>query len=66
MIRKVRLSQYKRSKLLKFCVLIIGYALVMAAYVWYTSPNQVPAVYTGTPADPATFFTQAQLEDRRH
>ena len=57
------MSQYKRSKLLKFCVLIIGYALVMAAYAWYTSPNQVPAAYTGTPADPATFFTPAQLED---
>ena len=57
------MSQYKRSKLLKFLVLIIGYAVVMAAYAMYTSPNQVPAVYTGTPGDPATFFTPAQLED---
>jgi len=39
------------------------YAVLMAAYVWYTSPNNVPAAYEGTAADPATFFTPAQLAD---
>ncbi|BBH22928.1 peptidase M48 [Paenibacillus baekrokdamisoli] len=57
------MPEYKRSHLLKYFLLFIGYALVMAAYSWYTSPNQVPAVYSGTAADPATFFTPAQLKD---
>jgi Zn-dependent protease with chaperone function len=35
----------------------------MAVYVWYTSPNEVPAIYQGTAADPATFFTANQLHN---
>ncbi|MFC5653114.1 M48 family metallopeptidase [Paenibacillus solisilvae] len=53
----------KRSNMPKYILLLIGYALVMAAYAWYTSPNAVPAAYSGTPADPAAFFTPAQLKD---
>jgi Zn-dependent protease with chaperone function len=42
-------------------LLLLLYAAVAAAYVWYTSPNTVPAAYRGTAVDPATFYTPAQL-----
>lgn len=53
----------QRSELVKIFVLFVLYALAMAAYAWYTSPNNVPAAYRGTPADPATFFSPEQLQD---
>ncbi|MBO9597381.1 MAG: M48 family metallopeptidase [Cohnella sp.] len=52
-----------RSVLLNVFILFLLYAAAMAAYVWYTSPNNVPAAYEGTPADPATFFSPGQLQD---
>lgn len=55
--------QHKRITLTKLLILMIGYALIMAIYTWYTSPNQVPAAYSGTPADPSTFFTPTALKD---
>lgn len=48
---------------MKWLLLLLGYGIVMAAYVWYTSPNNVPAQYVGTPADPATYFSPRQLKD---
>ncbi|MCC3373962.1 M48 family metallopeptidase [Cohnella sp. REN36] len=51
------------AKLLRYAILFAVYAAVMALYVRYTSPNDVPAAYQGTAADPATFFTPAQLKD---
>ncbi|RIE03584.1 M48 family peptidase [Cohnella faecalis] len=52
-----------RSAVVRFSLLLLVYAVVMAVYVWYTSPNSVPAAYKGTEADPAAFFTQSQLTD---
>lgn len=40
-----------------------AYALMMAAYVFYTYPNNVPNAYKGTAVDPAVFYTHAQLLD---
>ncbi|MFD0671166.1 M48 family metallopeptidase [Cohnella sp. GCM10027633] len=54
-----------RSVLGKSLLLFIFYAAAMAVYAWYTSPNNVPAAYEGTAADPATFFTAEQLRDSR-
>ncbi|MBB6674955.1 M48 family metallopeptidase [Cohnella nanjingensis] len=51
------------AKLLRYAILFVVYAVAMALYVRYTSPNNVPAAYQGTPADPATFFTPGQLRD---
>jgi Zn-dependent protease with chaperone function len=51
----------KGSAMLRYSLIFICYAVIMAAYVGYTSPNQVPEVYRGTAADPATFFTPDQL-----
>ena len=53
----------RKSALVKIFVLFVVYAAAMAVYVWYTSPNNVPAAYQGTPADPTTFFSPKQLED---
>lgn len=53
----------KRSVLGKTLLLFLVYAAAMAVYAWYTSPNNVPAEYAGTAADPATFFTAEQLRD---
>lgn len=39
------------------------YALLMALYVWVTSPNEVPLADQRTVADPATFYTSAQLAE---
>jgi len=50
-----------RSLLIRYLFLFACYAIVMAIYVWYTSPNRVPDVYQGTAADPATFFSPDQL-----
>ncbi|MBM7567166.1 M48 family metallopeptidase [Paenibacillus sacheonensis] len=47
----------------KWLLLLLLYAILAAAYVWYTSPNNVPAAYKGTAADPATYFTSQQLKD---
>lgn len=52
-----------RSASARYALLFAVYALIMAAYVWYTSPNNVPAAYKGTVVDPATFYTPAQLHD---
>ncbi|MFC5471781.1 M48 family metallopeptidase [Cohnella suwonensis] len=52
-----------RSGLGKYAALLAVYASLMAAYVWYTSPNNVPPAYEGTAADPATFFSPEQLRD---
>ncbi|MFC4812498.1 M48 family metallopeptidase [Paenibacillus sp. GCM10023250] len=47
----------------RWLLLLLVYAMAAAAYVWYTSPNNVPAAYKGTPADPETYFTPQQLKD---
>ncbi|WP_219835073.1 M48 family metallopeptidase [Paenibacillus sp. R14(2021)] len=47
----------------KWLLLLLVYALIAAAYVWYTAPNNVPVRYAGTAADPATYFTPQQLKD---
>ncbi|QMV40637.1 M48 family metallopeptidase [Cohnella cholangitidis] len=52
-----------KSSLLRYILLFACYAIIMALYVWYTSPNQVPEAYRGTAADPATFFTPERLRD---
>ncbi|RUS47964.1 M48 family metallopeptidase [Cohnella sp. AR92] len=52
-----------RSKLGFYALLFVVYAVGMAIYVRYTSLNNVPAAYQGTPADPAVFFTPAELSD---
>jgi len=51
------------SVLVKSAVLFLCYAVAIALYVWYTSPNQVPEAYRGTPADPSTFFSAEQLRN---
>lgn len=56
-------SWRRRSPMLKWLVLTAVYAILAAVYVWYTSPNDVPAAYKGTPADPATYFSPQQLKD---
>ncbi|MFC5405281.1 M48 family metallopeptidase [Cohnella soli] len=53
----------QRAGIGKYAVLLAVYAVVMAAYVWYTSPNKVPAAFAGTAADPSTFFSPEQLRD---
>lgn len=57
------MSRRNRSVLRSTLLIFVGYALLMAVYVWFTSPNNVPAEYAGTAADPATFFTAEQLRD---
>lgn len=57
------MQRRNESKLGMIGLAFLLYAAVMAAYVWYTSPNNVPAAYEGTPADPATFFSPEQLRD---
>ncbi|WP_308637480.1 M48 family metallopeptidase [Paenibacillus silvisoli] len=56
-------SRKSRAWLWKWSAAVAGYAVLMALYVWYTSPNNVPAAYVGTPADPASFFSAGQLKD---
>ncbi|CAI6014557.1 M48 family metallopeptidase [Cohnella sp. JJ-181] len=51
------------SRLRRYGLTLAGCAALVALYVWYTSPNEVPASYVGTPADPATYFTVDQLRD---
>lgn len=46
-----------------YIFLFVCYAIALAAYVWYTSPNNVPELYKGTAADPTTFFTPTQLHN---
>lgn len=53
----------QRSAFANILVLFLLYAAAMAAYFWYTSSNQVPSEYRGTPADPATFFSSDRLQD---
>ncbi|THF75152.1 M48 family metallopeptidase [Cohnella fermenti] len=53
----------RSNKLIVFALAFVAYALLMAIYVQYTSANDVPAAYRGTAADPATFFTPAELAD---
>jgi STE24 endopeptidase len=52
-----------RSTMMKYIFIFVCYAISMAAYVWYTSPNNVPDLYKGTAADPTTFFTTSQLHN---
>lgn len=52
-----------RSPMVRYVLLFAVYALVIAAYVLYTSPNNVPDAYKGTSVDPATFYTPTQLQD---
>ncbi|MBB6637228.1 M48 family metallopeptidase [Cohnella thailandensis] len=52
-----------RSRIGIYALAVIAYAIVMAIYVRYTAPNNVPVAYQGTAADPATFFTSAELSD---
>jgi STE24 endopeptidase len=51
------------SVLIRSALLVVIYAIVIALYVWYTSPNNVPDLYKGTPADPSTFFTPSELHN---
>jgi STE24 endopeptidase len=51
------------SGILRYVFLFVCYAIAIAIYVWYTSPNRVPEAYQGTAADPATFFTANQLHN---
>ncbi len=51
------------SALIRYTLIFVCYASLMAVYVWITSPNQVPDLYRGTAADPATFFTANQLHN---
>ncbi|TFE31540.1 M48 family metallopeptidase [Cohnella luojiensis] len=51
------------NALLRYGILFALYAVTIAVYIWYTSPNQVPAVYLGTVTDPSTFFTPSQLHN---
>ncbi|MBP3965382.1 M48 family metallopeptidase [Paenibacillus lignilyticus] len=53
----------KFAGLWKWIALTAVYAVLMAVYVWFTSPNNVPAAYVGTAGDPATFFSAEQLKD---
>jgi STE24 endopeptidase len=48
---------------MRYILIFVSYSIVMAVYVWYTSPNEVPAIYQGTAADPSTFFTTTQLHN---
>lgn len=50
-----------RSRFPVYVLIFVVYALIMALYVKFTSPNEVPIAYRGTPADPASFFTPDQL-----
>jgi STE24 endopeptidase len=52
-----------RPAMMKYIYLFVCYAIALAAYVWYTSPNNVPDLYKGTAADPTTFFTTNQLHN---
>ncbi|CAM3990080.1 M48 family metallopeptidase [Cohnella lubricantis] len=52
-----------RSALARYVLLFSVYAILMAAYVWCTSSNDVPDAYKGTAVDPATFYTPEQLHD---
>src|SRR4051794_31519723 len=49
------------SVLIRCALFMLIYAIAIALYVWYTSPNQVPDLYKGTAADPSTFFTSSEL-----
>ncbi|MFC0215442.1 M48 family metallopeptidase [Paenibacillus chartarius] len=40
-----------------------AYAAAIAAYLWWTRGNTVPAELLGSPADPSTFMTAEQLKD---
>jgi len=51
----------RHSSFLKYSILFVGYAVAIALYAAYTSPNQVPEAFRGTAADPSTFFTPNQL-----
>ncbi|SEO34473.1 M48 family metallopeptidase [Paenibacillus sp. OV219] len=53
----------RRSKGFVWFVWFVVYAALVTAYVWYTSPNNVPSSYAGTAADPTTFFSSKQLAD---
>lgn len=46
-----------RSAYIRYILLFICYGIAVAAYVWYTSPHNVPEIYEGSAADPTTFFT---------
>ncbi|WP_027092771.1 M48 family metallopeptidase [Cohnella thermotolerans] len=52
-----------RSRFPLFVLVFVAYALIMAAYAIYTSPNNVPDAYKGTAVDPATYYTAEQLRD---
>lgn len=51
------------SAYMRYILLFVCYGLAVAVYVWYTSPHQVPEIYVGSAADPATFFTAKQLQN---
>lgn len=53
----------RKSTLMSAFALFVVFAAAMAIYAWYTSPNNVPAAYRGTPADPETFFAPSRLHD---
>ncbi|MCD9023206.1 M48 family metallopeptidase [Cohnella silvisoli] len=57
------MQQRNGSSFMRYVLIFACYAVAVAIYVWYTSPNQVPDAYVGTAADPATFFTPNQLRD---
>jgi STE24 endopeptidase len=52
-----------RASYIKIILLFVCYGIAVAAYVWYTSPHNVPENLIGSAADPATFFTAGQLRD---
>jgi STE24 endopeptidase len=53
----------RKGLVIRYVIFFVCYAVAVAIYAWYTSPNQVPNAYRGTAADPATFFTPSQLQD---
>ncbi|BBI34904.1 M48 family metallopeptidase [Cohnella abietis] len=57
----MRLS--RGSAFMRLMFIFVCYAIGIAIYVWYTSPNQVPDAYKGSAADPTTFFTMNQLQN---
>ncbi|XID95536.1 M48 family metallopeptidase [Paenibacillaceae bacterium WGS1546] len=57
----MRLSGRTNGK--RILIAFACYAILIAIYVWYTSPNDVPEAYRGTAADPATYFPPERLKD---
>lgn len=59
----INLLSGMRTAYIRYTLLFVCYGFAVAAYVWYTSPHNVPEIYAGSAADPATFFTSNQLQN---